>query len=50
MRKHHIELPSAVAVARSEGVLTKKRGDLAEGDGVKRRRMWLTGGACEGVV
>lgn len=39
MRKHHIELPSDVAVALSVGVLTKKRGDLADGDGVKRRKV-----------
>ncbi len=39
MRKHHIELPSEAAVARSVGVLTKKRGDLADGDGVKRRKV-----------
>lgn len=39
MRKHHIELPSEAAVARSVGVLTRKRGDLSGGDGVKRRNV-----------
>jgi hypothetical protein len=41
MRIHHNELPSEAAVARSVGVLTKKRGDLADGDGVKRRKVLL---------
>jgi hypothetical protein len=32
-------LPSEAAVVRSVGVLTKKTGDLADGDGVRRRKV-----------
>lgn len=35
------ELPEAAAVARSVGVVTRKSGDLAEGEGVRRRTLWL---------
>ncbi len=41
IRIHHIVLPSEAAVARSVGVLTKKRGDLADGEGVRRRKVQL---------
>jgi hypothetical protein len=37
--ERHIVLPSEAAVVRSVGVLTKKTGDLADGDGVRRRKV-----------
>src|ERR1700729_2609038 len=44
IRNCHMVLPSAAACARSVGVVMRKRGDLAEGDGVKRRIVELADG------
>jgi hypothetical protein len=43
MRNCHMQLPSAVAADRSVGVVTRKRGDLADRDTVMRRIVLLGG-------
>lgn len=48
MQNCQIELPSFAASVRSIGVVMRKRGDLAEGDEVRRRMVAFADG--EGAV
>ena len=49
IRNCQIELPSVAAAVRSVGVVTRKRGDLSMGDGVRRRITALAGVADDGL-